>query len=72
MPCMLVRHKVEDHEKRRPVSDDHQATRRESDAKGGFLLRNADDPNEIVVLIEWEGLEDARRFGQSQDLRERM
>jgi hypothetical protein len=72
MPYMLVRHKVEDYEKWKPVFDDHQATRRESGGKGGFLFRNADDPNETLILLEWPGLEDARRFGQSEDLRETM
>ena len=52
--------------------DDHQATRRESGGKGGFLFRNADDPNETVILLEWPDLEDARRFAQSEDLRETM
>ena len=72
MPYMLVRHKVEDYEKWKPVFDAHQATRRESGGKGGFLFRNADDPNETLILLEWPDLEDARRFGRSEDLRETM
>ena len=72
MPYMLVRHKVEDYEKWKPVFDGHQATRRESGGKGGFLFRNADDPNETIILLEWPDLEDARRFAQSEDLRETM
>ena len=50
MAYMLVRHKVEDYEKWKPVFDDHQATRRESGGKGGFLFCNADDPNETLIL----------------------
>ena len=72
MPYMLVRHKVEDYEKWKPVFDDHQATRREGGAKGGFLFRNADDRNETLILLEWRDLEDARRFARSEDLREAM
>ena len=72
MPYMLVRHKVEDYERWKPVFDDHQATRRESGGKGGFLFRNADDPNETLILLEWPDLEDARRFARSDDLRETM
>ena len=72
MPNMLVRHKVEDYEKWKPVFDDHQATRKESGGKGGFLFRTADDPNETIILLEWPDLEDARRFAQSEDLRETM
>jgi heme-degrading monooxygenase HmoA len=54
------------------VFDNHQATRRESGGKGRFLFRNADDPNETLILLEWSDLEDARRFARSDDLRETM
>jgi hypothetical protein len=30
------------------------------------------DPNELVILMEWNGLEKARQFTQSEDLREVM
>ena len=72
MPYMLVRRKVEDYENWKPVFEEHGETRRESDSKAVRLFRNADDPNETVILIEWEDLENARRFAQSEDLRETM
>jgi hypothetical protein len=72
MPYMLVRHKVEDYERWKPGFDDHQAVRKESGGKGAVLFRNADDPNETVILLEWGNLEDARRFAGSDDLRETM
>ncbi len=37
-----------------------------------YLFRNADDPNEVVIVLEWNDLEEARRFAQSEDLREAM
>jgi hypothetical protein len=53
MPYLLVRHKVEDYERWKPVFDhDHGATREQSGSKGGRILRNADDPNELVILLE--------------------
>jgi len=70
MPYMLVRHKVENYENWKPVFEEHGDTRRESGSKGARLFRNADAPNETVILIEWEDLENARRFTQSEDLRE--
>ena len=72
MPYMLVRHKVEDYERWKPGFEEHGETRRESGSKGVRLFRNADDPNETVILLEWEDLADARRFAQSEDLRETM
>ena len=45
MPYLLVRHKVEDYERWKPVFDhDHGATREQSGSKGGPILRNPDDP----------------------------
>ena len=72
MPYMLVRHKVEDYERWKPGFEEHGATRKESGSKGVRLFRNADDPNETVILLEWDDLENARQFAQSEDLRETM
>jgi len=72
MPYMLVRHKVEDYEMWKPVFDEHAAVREQSGSKGGRLWRNVDDPNEVVILFEWDNLENARRFYSSDDLRETM
>ena len=72
MPYALFHTKVEDYEKWRPGFDEDISTRRESGSKGGLLFRNADDPNEVVILLEWDDLENARQFAQSEDLREIM
>jgi heme-degrading monooxygenase HmoA len=72
MPYMLVRHNVVDYENWKPVFEEHASTRRESGSKGVRLFRNADAPNETVILIEWEDLEHARQFAQSEDLQETM
>ena len=68
MPYMLVRHKVLDYAKWKPVYDEHAATRKASGSKGAHLFCNADNPNEIVLLFEWDDLIKARKFAQSEDL----
>ena len=35
-------------------------------------MRNADDPNELVILLEWDSLENARQFANADELREAM
>jgi len=72
MPYLLVRHKVADYAKWKLFFDQHGATRQASGSQGGRLLRNANDPNELVILFEWDDLEKARQFSQSNDLREIM
>ena len=72
MPYLLIRHKVKDYAKWKPVFDKYGAARKASGSKGGRLFRNAGDPNEAVILLEWDDLEKARQFAQSKDLREAM
>jgi heme-degrading monooxygenase HmoA len=72
MPYALVRHKVEDYEKWKPVFDEDATNRKAGGSKGGYLFRNADDPNEILILFEWDELEKVRQFGQSDELRQKM
>ncbi len=72
MPYLLVRHKVEDYARWKPLFDAHGTTRQASGCRGGQLFRNANNPNELVILFEWDNLENARQFTQSSDLREVM
>jgi heme-degrading monooxygenase HmoA len=72
MPYLLIRHKVEDYAKWKPLFDEHGATRQANGSRGGQLFRNANDPNELVILFDWDDLEQARQFVQSEDLRQVM
>jgi heme-degrading monooxygenase HmoA len=70
MPYLLVRHKVEDYERWKPVFDEHGAFREQTGSKGARLWRNANDPNETLILFEWDSMENAQRFTNSDNLRE--
>jgi hypothetical protein len=72
MPYLLVRHKVEDYARWKPIFDADAATRRASGSQGGRLFRNASDPNELVILFELADLEKARQYTQSEELRGKM
>ena len=72
MPYLLVRHKVTDYEKWKSAFDAHSVTRQANGSRGGQLFRNASDPNEVIMLLEWDVLETARQFVQSEELREVM
>ena len=72
MPYVLVRHKVADFSKWKPVYDAHLPARNEAGYKEVHLLRNADDPNEVFIMSKVESLQKARDFSASSDLREKM
>jgi heme-degrading monooxygenase HmoA len=72
MPYLLVHHTVEDYAKWKLVFDEHATNRKTGGSKGEHLFRNADNPNQIVILFEWDDLDKARQFTQSDDLRQAM
>jgi hypothetical protein len=72
MSFMLVRSKVRDFKVWKTAYDGHQAMRDNAGLTEKYLLRNADDANEIVILFEVQDLTRAKAFASSADLRERM
>jgi heme-degrading monooxygenase HmoA len=70
MLSMLVRHHVQDYAKWRPGYDVHGSVRRAGGCTRTQGFRDSKDPNEIVLLLKWDNLANARTFAQSQDLRE--
>jgi heme-degrading monooxygenase HmoA len=72
MPYLLVRQRVRDYEQWKSAFDAHSLTRQANGSRGGQLFRNASDPNEVIMLLEWDVLETARQFVQSDELREVM
>lgn len=71
MPYLLVKHTVADYAQWKPIFDADGASRQAAGSKGGQAFRSADDPNEVVLLFEWD-LEMARQFSQRDELRAKM
>lgn len=73
MTWVFVRTEVEDYNKWKTVFDEDCSNRKEMmGSKGGYLFGNADDPNEVIILLEVEDLEKYRQFMQSEDLKDAM
>ena len=72
MIYVLVRHKVKDYEKWKPVFDAQNAARKSTGEKGGKLLHNIDDHNEMIIYFKWDTVENARKFYESEDLKAAM
>jgi heme-degrading monooxygenase HmoA len=69
---MLIRHKVADFAKWKPVYDAHAFAREKAGLKEIHLLRNLDDPNEVILLFSVEDIDKAKAFAASDDLRAAM
>ena len=72
MMHMLIRHKVADFAKWKPVYDAHLSARQKAGLNEEHLFRNADDPNEVLLLFSTEDFDKAKAFTASADLRQAM
>lgn len=72
MVQLIIRHKVKDYAKWKPLFDEHGAKRKAAGSNGGRLFRSEKDPNEVVILFEWEDIGKAHKFTESEDLRQTM
>ena len=72
MAYILVRHNVEDYSKWKTAFDDHSDLRSNNGSKGGKVFQSADNPEEVFVLLEWNSLENAQNFSQSDNLKAAM
>ena len=71
MSYVIVIHKIADYARWKPIFDADGANRQAGGSKGGQLFRSGDDPNEVVMLFEWD-LEQARQYSQREEVRAKM
>ena len=72
MVHVLIRHKVADYPRWKEVFDSHLSTRKRAGEMGCLLFHDMDDPHRLVLLMDWQTVEEARKFIDSDDLRKRM
>lgn len=72
MVFILVDHKVKDYAKWKSFFDDHSVTRKKSGSKGGQLYRVSGEPNHICILLEFDTIDNAKKFYESDDLKKVM
>jgi hypothetical protein len=70
MPALLIRQRVSDYPAWRRAFDEQEVVRKANGCRSAHIFRNADDPDETVVLLIWDTLVRARLYAQSDDLRE--
>ena len=72
MAYLVIRHKVKDFAAWKPAFDKHGETRATAGGKGGWLLRAADDRNNLMIAFEWDSIANAKKFVASEDLKRVM
>ena len=75
MPILHVSQKVEDYDKWKAEFHSEQAKSMRSSAGATgmeHVMRNSEDPNNVIVVVGWDSLDNARKFTKSPELREGM
>jgi heme-degrading monooxygenase HmoA len=72
MPYMLVHHQVSDFAKWKPFFDKDESTRKTSGSKSAQVFQNSENPSDVFILFEWDTVENAKKFGMSDDLKKTM
>ena len=73
MVYLSVRHTVADYAKWRVGFDAHASARRAAGATGTqHVYRDHENPNAILITMEWDSAEKARKFAQDPALKEVM
>jgi hypothetical protein len=69
---LTIHHKVKDYATWRAGYDAHQTSRRTAGITNGRVFRNAEDPNDVVIVLEVADVAKARTFVASEDLKSAM
>lgn len=72
MTVLAVRHTVAEYAAWKAGYDNHGALRKEHGAIRDQVLQSVDDPNDLLVLIEFGSLANAKSFASDPSLKEAM
>ena len=72
MGMLIVRHKVKDYGKWRPVFDRHARAQKAAGLTNPRVFCSSDDKNEVVILFDTDDTKNAKDFVASPDLKETM
>lgn len=72
MVYVLAQLKLESFHKWKAIFDQRVSVRKEAGSKEARLFRNSNDDTEAVILFDWDTLENARKYMESDVLREAL
>ena len=72
MVYMLAQHKVENFANWKEVFDSVADLRQKNGEKSAQIFHDANNPNALTLLFEWDDLDNARQYAQSPELKAAM
>jgi hypothetical protein len=72
MATMFIRHTVKDYAAWRPAYDAHEASRVAAGITNGQVFRRAEDPSDLVIVLDVADVAKARAWAASDELKSVM
>jgi quinol monooxygenase YgiN len=72
MAYMYARHTVKDYDAWKSVFDSVSGLRQQNGERSYQILRQGNGSGELILLFEWDSLENAQRYAASPELKEAM
>jgi hypothetical protein len=69
---VIMRHKVADYGRWKEAFDAHLNTRKAGGEIAFRLLLSVEDPRDVTLVMDWDGLDRARKFAASDELKQAM
>ena len=72
MVYVIAQLKLESYDRWKAVFDERSSVRKEMGSKEARLFGNLDNPNEVMILFDWDTMEKARNYLESETLRKTL
>jgi heme-degrading monooxygenase HmoA len=72
MVYLIVQINVGNYDKWKSVYDERSAIRKENGSKEARVFRDSEDHNEVVILYDWDKIENAKKFFESEDVQKAL
>ncbi len=72
MVYVIAQLKLENYDKWKSIFDERASIRKEAGSKEARLFRNSNDDNEAMILFEWDTMENAKEYLESEALRKAL
>jgi len=68
----VISHPVKDFAAWKTVYDQHESVRKAAGCSKADVFTNVANPNEVLVVTEWDSVEHSHKFAESSNLKETM
>jgi quinol monooxygenase YgiN len=69
---LIVRRKLNDFDAWRSMVNDVEGVRKDAGSRGMTVYRNAADPNEVTLVIDWDDKKPWRQYFERPDVQEAL